>query len=53
MDEVMDGNLMKNACVENLMLISAFSETIYRSQALRKLQHRRLISESEQWMMTL
>ena len=47
MDEVMDGNLMKNTCVENLMLISAFGQTIHRSQALRELQHRRLISESE------
>jgi hypothetical protein len=47
MDEMMDGNLMKNACVENLMLISAFGETIHRGQALRELQHRRLISESE------
>ena len=48
MDEMMDINLMKNACVENLMLISAFGETIDHSQALRELQHRRLISESGQ-----
>jgi hypothetical protein len=48
MDEMMDINLMKNECVENLMLISAFGETAYRSQAIRELHRRRLINESEQ-----
>ena len=48
MDEMMDISLMKNECIENLMLISAFDETAYRRLALRELQHRRLINESEQ-----
>ncbi len=48
MDEMTNINLMKNECVENLMLISAFGETVYRRQALRELHRRRLINESEE-----
>ena len=48
MNDMTDVNLMKNECIENLMLISAFGETVYRRLALRELQHRRLINESEQ-----
>ena len=47
MNDMTDVNLMKDECVENLMLISAFGETAYRRLALRELQHRRLINESE------